>query len=301
MRAHITCHLTGDPTLFHLGIGDLIGRSEHATLSLDDPRVSEAHSMVSMRGQSLVLLALRGRFKVDGTLCSEVILRAGLHIELYEGCWLHCIEVILPASLPGLIIPGLPRTLLTQTTSLFLSPTPTLHKGYQPAADAIFWPRGESWSYCIRQAAPQPLGVGTTLLIGQTAVEVVALPLQEAAITRTRKLARTPLRIELNPKGVKIRELNRTEESSVTGIPGKLLAAVAQQAHPCSWEEVCALVWPNDQSSTSSIRRRFDVGLLRLREKLQHLGLPADLVQMDGTGAIALATIAEDQVIKWSP
>ena len=49
-----------------LGPGDLIGRSPTAALHIDDPRISEAHSMVSLRGSQLKLLALRGRHSVYG-------------------------------------------------------------------------------------------------------------------------------------------------------------------------------------------------------------------------------------------
>ena len=39
-----------------LGHGDLIGRLESAALPLADPRISEAHAMVSLRGTGRVAI-----------------------------------------------------------------------------------------------------------------------------------------------------------------------------------------------------------------------------------------------------
>ena len=68
-----------------------------AALHLDDPRVSEAHAMVSIRGSELKLLALRGRFQIDGLpyatrLCCQVIETTGkccfreLSLQLLGSC-----------------------------------------------------------------------------------------------------------------------------------------------------------------------------------------------------------------------
>ena len=55
--ARVVVELDGDRHV--LGVGDLIGRLPSAALVVDDPRVSEAHAIVSLRRAALHLLALR--------------------------------------------------------------------------------------------------------------------------------------------------------------------------------------------------------------------------------------------------
>ena len=63
--------------------GDIIGRMRGAALCLDDPRISEAHALVSLRGSTLRLLALRGRMSVDGKPRSDAVLEPG-DFALYD-------------------------------------------------------------------------------------------------------------------------------------------------------------------------------------------------------------------------
>jgi pSer/pThr/pTyr-binding forkhead associated (FHA) protein len=55
-----------DGRVVDLGPGDIIGRLETATLRINEPQLSEAHALVSLRGEQLVLLALRGVVSVGG-------------------------------------------------------------------------------------------------------------------------------------------------------------------------------------------------------------------------------------------
>lgn len=91
-----------------LGPGDLIGRLPGAALQIADPRVSEAHAMVSLRGGELVLLALRRRFTLGGEPRTQVVREPGLELDLAEGVSLHCSEVTLPEAVLALRAPGRP-------------------------------------------------------------------------------------------------------------------------------------------------------------------------------------------------
>ena len=62
--------------------GDLVGRIWSAALRLDDPGVSEAHALVSLRGEELWLLGLRGRFLVEGQPRTEVAMAPGMRVRL---------------------------------------------------------------------------------------------------------------------------------------------------------------------------------------------------------------------------
>ena len=63
-----------DGVVHELSHGDIIGRVWSAALHLDDARISEAHAMVSLRGQELKLLALRGMFALGRKTLRELVL-----------------------------------------------------------------------------------------------------------------------------------------------------------------------------------------------------------------------------------
>ena len=97
MRPHARLRLP-DGSLAELGHGDLIGRLSTAALHLDDARISEAHAMVSNRGREMKLLALRGRFMVEGKSASDVALRDGMRITLAPGLEIDVVSVTTPSS-----------------------------------------------------------------------------------------------------------------------------------------------------------------------------------------------------------
>lgn len=93
MRAFVTFTMCKTGVMVDVGPGEIIGRSPMAALCLEDPQISEAHSLVSLRGQSLMLLGLRGRFRVPGKIQTEVVLTNGLRIELAPNIEIECSEV----------------------------------------------------------------------------------------------------------------------------------------------------------------------------------------------------------------
>ncbi len=297
MRAHVKCRLSGSHERFSLGMGDLIGRSEQAALCIDDPRISEAHALVSLRGETLMLLALRGRFRVGGKVMSEVVLRSGMAIDLHKDFWLRCEEVVVPEALTGLMLPGLARMTLAHTSSLFLDLDAGAHvmrPGYAPDADVIFWPLGDAWSARVRGDAAIPFRAGDVLSVSGVEIQGVHVPLRDAAIPRTRQSERAPLGLRVDARSVRV---DRGEDVvSITGIPGKILASVARCEHPPSWQDVVRLVWSDEACEVDALRHRFDVGLLRLREKLGLWGLPTDLIQMDGSGMVLLKLDPDDRL-----
>jgi pSer/pThr/pTyr-binding forkhead associated (FHA) protein len=61
-----------DGSVETLYVGDIVGRTWSAAVRIDDPDVSEAHALVSLRGERLWLLALRRRFTVSGKVVEAV-------------------------------------------------------------------------------------------------------------------------------------------------------------------------------------------------------------------------------------
>lgn len=300
MRAHVKCHLSNSEERFSLGIGDLIGRSKQAALCLDDPRISEAHALLSLRGGALVLLALRGRFRYRGQVFAELELRDGMAIELHKDFWLHCDEVVVPRALIGLEIPALPPVTLTHTSSLFFdadSRTFSLQQGYIEQADVVFWSLGDTWSYRRLDGTTHDLEPGDTIEVQDTSVRCVCISLDHAGTPKTRQSQRPPLRLEVTSKSVKIQSDVHGSAAVISGIPGQILANISYYKHPVGWQTIARKVWHDDLSSENSLRRRFDVGLSRLRDKLQQLELLHDFVRMDGSGLVSLELEPEDTII----
>lgn len=288
MRAYVIGHLSNDGNArYLLSMGDMIGRMEQAALFIDDPRISEAHAMVSLRGESLVLLALRGRFRVDGQVKSKVVLKEGLEIELHNELAFICDEVVLPARLLGLKMDGLPQVSLTQTTSIVIDAgKPRLHAGYNPAAHALLWSSGGRWSIRLGKDDPgSVIRVGDVFKVDGKNLEIVEVDLREAARSSTRQTLTDPLLLDVTPRSVSI-STSRCHLTTITGVPGRILSALATHGAPMFWEDLVSVVWSEDRSLASSLRRRLDVGVLRLRERLVQSNLSSELIKLDGAGMI---------------
>ncbi|HNH46400.1 MAG TPA: FHA domain-containing protein, partial [Myxococcota bacterium] len=144
MRAIVRFRLPEGGTV-ELGPGDLIGRLWSAALSIPDPRISEAHAMISLRGEELKLLALRGRFAVEGRSQSGIVLAAGQRIALADGLELLVEEVTLPSAVFAIEGDGLPRVVVAGPCSLLTRPRPELVPRLIPEAPAWLWSDGEVW------------------------------------------------------------------------------------------------------------------------------------------------------------
>ena len=297
MRAFATFTLGAHDAQATLGPGEFIGRSDQAALCVDDPRVSEAHAMVSLRGRTLKLLALRGRFRVDGRVRAEVTLRDGLAIELADGLTLQCELVSLPSTLPGLSTEGLPVVALHGTMTLRSGAAPRIEPGYDPTGDVTFWSVGSQWRARVRGQNPFALELGDDLTLPDgRVVSIVPVTLDAVSHTRTRPSLRTPVAIHSMGDAVRI-EREGDPPSLVSGIPGKICAALVDGGLAMTWRDVTDQVWPNDASLDRALRRRFDSGVARLREHLARFTPDGeDLIALDGAGMIRLAIHDTDSI-----
>ena len=144
MRATVQLELP-DGSAVHLNPGDVIGRTWTAALRIDDPGISEAHALVSLRGHALKLLALRGRFLVNDQPQTEADLAPGQVIRLSRETTVKVTDVDLPDAVLAIEGDGLPQQILSGTAALWLRPTPRLARGYDPRADALLWTGGDGW------------------------------------------------------------------------------------------------------------------------------------------------------------
>lgn len=292
--AFVRLRLPGGDTR-ELGPGEIIGRAWSAHLQFDDPRISEAHALVSLRGATLRLLALRGRFKVDGRQRAEVDLRVGLTVSLARGIDLVVDAVELPAHAMGLAGPGLPRQVLSGVCSLVLAPRPSLRPGFHGSAAAWFWSAGGAWTVRCQGQSPRPLLPDDTLELAGAHFTAVAIPVdpEGAGATLTAYGQPAALHIVARYDGVQI--LRPGMDAAVFGgVSARLVSELVAMGGTAAWDVLAGELWPDAERAV--LRNRLDVSLNRLRRKLRAAGIRTNLVQSDGAGCVQLVLHARDQV-----
>lgn len=267
--------------------GDLIGRTTAAALSIDEPQVSEAHALVSLRGGELQLLSLRRMVAVDGKGVSSVVLRRGLVVTLADGIDLTVEAVHLPGSLTALEAPGLGRRLLGNVASLSGNPL-TISGRYEPGADVHLWATDGEWRLKRAGEDPHPIGVGDSFTLHGQSIAIVAVPLTTASQTPTRVEGGVlaPLKIVAQFDTVQIHREGRPP-LVLNGRGARIVSELVCLGGPTSWSVLASEVWP-DHPDPDVLRHRLDVNLARLRSRLRQAGVRADLVHTDGAGQIQL-------------
>lgn len=292
MSARVTLQVGSQApvTLFH---GDLIGRLWSAALCVRDPRVSEAHAMISVRDQQLVVLALRRRIRVDGQPAAELALTAGRTFELADGLPVRVVEVHLPDEVVGVRAPEVPLQVVHGSCSLYAGGRPRVASGYDPLADGWIWSDGARWTGLSRGGAPRVLAPGDSLIAGGVPFEIEVTRLTSAAATRAEDADERPLRIvawydtvDLGPVG--------GEAHTIGGIGARLISELVAVGGPAPWEAIARALW-RDAAPDADLRHAWDVQTSRLRARLRALGLRGDLVSVVG-GQVALRLRPGDQV-----
>lgn len=294
MRAHVIVDLGRGPCT--LGAGDLVGRAWCASLYLDDPRISEAHAMVSLRGERLRLLALRGRFAVDGSVVGEVDLHPGQRIVLAPpDLGFDVLEVVLPGEIAAIRADGGAPMLLHGASALVLDPEPALRPPTAPDAGAWLWPGRDGWRIRLPGEGDRPIVFGDRFTIGARSFELVTWPLAPTAATRAGLQA--PLRLVARWETVHIHRAD-APPVVIDGVPARLVSELAALRVPVAWAVLANELWPSVDAGLA--RKRLDGALARLRTTLRESNLRSDLVRTNGQGQIELmlepGDVVEDQL-----
>lgn len=294
MRAYVRLRLP-DGSASELGHGDLIGRLWSAALSISDARVSEAHAMVSLRGQELLLLPLRGRFAVDGQRQSSLVLAAGQRITLADGLELVVEEVSLPAAVFAVEGDGLPRVVVSGVCSLLTRPRPELVPRLVPDAPAHLWGDGEGWCLTM-DGATRPLRVGDSWEIDGRRFRAVGLSLDTArgTVTRLDGSVTRSLRVVAQFDTVHIHS-EGGGAVALSGLAARLISEVVAFDGPVAWEVLAGELWP-EEDDAHLLRHKLDVTLSRLRSRLRDAQVRPDLVRSDGFGKVELFLLDGDVV-----
>ena len=280
----------------HLYPGDIIGRMASAALRVDDPRVSEAHALVSLRGERLVLLALRGALLRNGKPQSAIELVAGNEIVLAAGLSLQVLAVQMPAT--ALAIEGVehgPVVLTASVYSLVQSGEKILCiPGFRKDSALSIWTTGQGWRMQVPGTPAQALTQDQTLLPG---VRSTAIQLAQASAQATQAAGQigAPLRIVARFDTVQIDRLG-WPTCHIGGRPARILSELVSIGAPVSWEAVAREIWA-DSADRDQLRTRWDRNLSSLRSKLRAAQIRTDLVHSCGSGNIELMLHQGDQVL----
>ena len=283
---------TGDDGRHTLVHGDLVGRLWSAALHLNDGRVSECHAMVSNRGRELHLLALRGRFRVDGEVRRQVALEAGQRIELAPGLWIGVEEVRPPESVLAVRAPGLPERVVAGVVSLSGDPV-SLRPGWVPDAPCRLWPTGEGWMRSCG-GPPEPLEDGHRWEVQGTVFEARLLHSGGIQPTEDNQLAQRLVIVDRYDV-VSIRQEPRGTQLQIGGLSARLISELAAVGQPVDWYVLASELW--DAQGRELLRKRWDMQISRLRRKLRAAGIRSDLVSSDGSGLVHLLLGPLDQLV----
>lgn len=287
-----------DGAIVELSPGALIGRMPRCELCIDDGRISEAHALVSLRGEELVLLPLRGRFTLESRPVSQLALAPGQRVELAPELVMEVLEVVLPDEVLAVELPGLPAQVLLSTTSITTTPQPAFRSGWLAEAVAWLWRHEVGWRVQVHGEAPRALRDGDAVqLPGAVTLRAASQPLSSAMAnpTQLEGAVDAPLRIVARYQSVHISRGPR-ELLVLDGTPAQCVSELVAFKGPVSWETAARELWKGDVSETL-LRGRWDAMLLRLRNRLRQAGVRPDLVRSDRSGFVELVIRPGDELI----
>lgn len=286
--------LAGARTPVALRPGDIVGRAESAALRLNEPQISEAHAMVSLRGGQLKLLALRGVLMVNGARVKEVGLEEGVVIGLGAPHVLTVLAVALPETVLALASDDHERLIPPPVASLRAT-GPALVPGFDPLADAVVWADGPALRLREPGRADRLLAAGDTFALGARQWRVVEAPLRSADVTATTPSERgwTPLRLKFRAGNVHI--LVDDAVFALDGMPASIVARLAERRAAAPWTDIARHLWP-DIDDDERLRVLWDGAMARLRKRLKAGGIRSTLVRTNGLGHVELQLGPQDRI-----
>lgn len=277
-----------------LGPGDIVGRNWCASLHIDDPRVSEAHALVSLRGDSLRLLALRGRFQIDGRVLNDTALTAGTRVSFAPGAEYEVLDVVVPEAVLAVRTPGQPDALLFGAAAILSIPEIHLAHPTTDGATAWIWPVRDGARFREGAGEPRDLRPGDAFLVGGKSCALALVANRSSAPTAERSAVHQPLRIVARYETV---HLHRRGLPPVVldGVQARLVSELVAFSVPVAWRALAGELWPGLED-TPLLRKRLDGAIARLRASLAEGKVRADLVRNNGQGQFELLLEPGDTV-----
>ena len=294
MQAHVKLR-TADGRVHEVAAGGIIGRLAGAALVLPDPRVSEAHAMVSLRGGALHLLTLRGRFAASGRTPSSLELSVGQRIDFARGLSVEVVDVILPDRVRAVQLDDGPPMPLSGVNSLVRAGGGSLIQRYEADALAVIWSQDGSWWWRPAQ--------GEAALLPDEGFEIGGLRVRccevrtqrlDAGATRQQGAVGAPLRLVCHYDSVQIHREGQPP-LTISGNGARIISELVAFGAPVEWQTLAAEIW-SGETSEHRLRRKLDQTLLRMRRKLVSGRIRPDLVRNDGSGKMELVLVRGDVV-----
>ncbi|MCB9678143.1 MAG: FHA domain-containing protein [Alphaproteobacteria bacterium] len=274
--------------------GDVIGRHRRCALCIPDPRVSEAHAMVALRGGKLHLLSLRGGVTdARGEPLRDPPLVLRQRLCLAPGVDLVVRALRLPEVAAYLVGPGLDLPL---ERPVALAPEPGGPPRVRPirpdGAGVALWSDGIQW-FVRRDGASAPAPDGTPVAVGAWVGRIELRALTDGSLPQTDVTPAIRLVCAFHTVHVWVGAERRV---TVSGVLARILHELAELAGPVHWQALANAIWKGDLPE-HVLRRRWDANLHRLRRQLDAGGLRADLVRSDQRGHIELLLHPHDTVV----
>ncbi|MCY0989336.1 FHA domain-containing protein [Nannocystis sp. ILAH1] len=286
--------------------GSFVGRLPTADIHIVDPRVSEAHALVSLRGNALKLLSLRGPLRVAGKTVDPAPLEPGTQIELASGIEMFVEDVQIPPVMlvlcgteQGTVELGAATYSLLPGTSQGRA-TVRLVPDYVDGAPAHVWYSANTlW---IRQAdgAAEELVPGRKWQVAGCPLWLVELPLTSTSDTLANRdvegpSSLRPLVLIARYTSLHVQQGGRT--LIVHGKPSELTSELVRfGGGPVSWDVLAGEVWGREMDRIL-LRKNFDATMARLRARLKEGEVREDVVALDGKGNVELVLHPEDRVL----
>jgi len=276
--------------------GDVVGRLASSAVPIDDPWVSEAHALVTLRAGAFRLLPLRGQLAVARTLVREALLAPGAVVNLTPQLALTVTAVQLPGAVLAIEGPGVPRQAVPACCALVTRPTPALSASFVADADAWIWSNGIEWSLRVGAGPPRPLRADEIIDLDGVRFRTSTLPLEAAggALTLGPALELEPLVIAPSFDLVRITRAS-LPPATIAGRPARVVSELAAMGGAAPWEVLAREIWPDADSI--ALRKNLDVTMARLRAKLRALRIRPDLVRPHGNGTFELVLHERDRLV----
>jgi len=227
----------------------------------------------------------------------DVLLVPGRAIRITQDIEIKVESVHLPEAVLGIEADGLPRQALPASCAIVTTPRLQVVPSYRADAQAWIWSNGAEWNLRLPAEPARPLRADETFLVDghSLTTSIMALDAAGGATTLGPSLDLEPLVIEVRYDVVHIHRGTRTELTLV-GKPARVVSELALLGGTADWQLLAREVWP-DESERSALRRRFDVCMVRLRQKLRSARIRPHLVRPLGTGVVELVLHPRDRVV----
>lgn len=276
--------------------GAILGRLATSAARIDDPRLHEAHALLSHRGEKLWLIALMTRFIVDGRREREVALRPGVRVWLLDDFPVDVERVALPRQLWALEARG-PRAeawvrlgALNLDEHYTVTPEPGLATGELAHALWHLWSNGVGWTLRAPGRSPVSLTAGKVWEHDGWQLRAVQVdaPASSTPATLVDGQIYLPFDVEIEGERVTIRPEGQPA-FTLTGHSAYILRALSAAGGDgwVDWTSLAEARWRSVRK-WEQLANLWYKALSRLRDKLQEHQIDPAWVASDGDRRVRL-------------